>query len=399
MTQPIVSAFSAQVDPAVLWRTGAQALRGGDPRGALKAFQSIIDSGRADATVWLGVAIARRDLKDLPGESEALDRVLAQEPYNLRALVMKGDHYVRAKDPAAASSYYRAAARLGEATADLPADLRAEAARAAAAAAELTAVYETHLKATLQAKGLGAPGSRRMAAALDLMLGKTEIFLQQPKQFYFPELPQIQFYPRESTPWLAAVDAATDSIREELIGVLKDEHLFRPYIEREPDRPFFDTHGLLDDPGWSALFLYKGGEPVADNLARCPKTMAALAQVPLCRIPGRTPSILFSLLRPGARIPPHNGLLNTRLICHLPLIVPQGCGFRVGNETRPWVEGSAFAFDDSVEHEAWNTSDQLRVVLIFDVWRPELSDLERELVGEALIASDAFTGKRTALEV
>ena len=108
------------------------------------------------------------------------------------------------------------------------------------------------------------------------------------------------------------------------------------------------------------------------------------------RILGRTPSILFSLLRPGARIPPHHGLLNARLICHLPLIVPPACGFRVGSDTRSWIEGQGWAFDDSIEHEAWNDSDHLRVVLIFDVWRPELTAIERDLVSVIVSASDTF---------
>ena len=93
------------------------------------------------------------------------------------------------------------------------------------------------------------------------------------------------------------------------------------------------------------------------------------------------PTAMFSLLRPGARITPHNGMFNTRLICHLPLIVPPGCGFRVGNEIREWEVGKLIVFDDSIEHEAWNDSDRDRVVLIFDVWRPELSAQERLEVG------------------
>jgi aspartate beta-hydroxylase len=148
---------------------------------------------------------------------------------------------------------------------------------------------------------------------------------------------------------------------------------------------------MLGNPSWSAFYLWKGGSPVAANIARCPATAAALEAAPLCRIPGRTPSILFSLLRPGAHIAPHHGFSNTRYICHLPLIVPEGCAMRVGSETRSWVEGRACAFDDTIEHEAWNRHpDRLRVVLIFDVWRPELSELERELVSQTLQAVDAF---------
>src|SRR5581483_11812408 len=145
---------------------------------------------------------------------------------------------------------------------------------------------------------------------------------------------------------LAPVEAATDQIRGELLKVLEDEGAFTPYVEPETDRPVFDDRGLLGSPSWTAFHLIKAGEVVAENAARCPAAMAALAHAPLCRIPGRTPSVLFSLLRPGAHIPPHHGFTNARFICHLPLIVPPDCAMRVGAETRPWVEGQACVFDD-----------------------------------------------------
>lgn len=85
-------------------------------------------------------------------------------------------------------------------------------------------------------------------------------------------------------------------------------------------------------------------------------------------------------------------MTNTRLIGHLPLIVPPDCGFRVGNDTRQWQEGKAWLFDDSIEHEAWNGSDRPRVVLLFDIWRPELSAEERESVAALFEAVDEFGG-------
>jgi aspartyl/asparaginyl beta-hydroxylase (cupin superfamily) len=97
-------------------------------------------------------------------------------------------------------------------------------------------------------------------------------------------------------------------------------------------------------------------------------------------LPNFSPTAMFSCLEARTTIPPHCGETNTRLIVHLPLIVPAGCWFRVGNETREWHYGKAFVFDDTIEHEARNDSDELRVVLIFDVWNPFLSPAERELV-------------------
>jgi aspartyl/asparaginyl beta-hydroxylase (cupin superfamily) len=76
------------------------------------------------------------------------------------------------------------------------------------------------------------------------------------------------------------------------------------------------------------------------------------------------------------------------------LIVPGPCDFRVGNEVRQWVQGKAWAFDDTIEHEAWNKTDETRVVLLFDIWRPELSQEERALVVALFEAIDAYAGKK-----
>jgi aspartyl/asparaginyl beta-hydroxylase (cupin superfamily) len=189
-----------------------------------------------------------------------------------------------------------------------------------------------------------------------------------------------------------AVEAATGAIREELLAVMQDGSAFTPYVQRDQNRPALTSGGMQDNPDWGAYYLWKNGSPVPEHAARCPRTLAALAGVPLTTVPGRSPSILFSLLRPGARIPPHTGMVNTRLICHLPLIVPPRCGFRVGNETREWVEGRAWAFDDTIEHEAWNLSDQSRVILLFEVWLPDLSPVERDLVSAMFEAVDAHSG-------
>jgi aspartyl/asparaginyl beta-hydroxylase (cupin superfamily) len=122
--------------------------------------------------------------------------------------------------------------------------------------------------------------------------------------------------------------------------------------------------------------------------------MAALSKVPQVDIPGRGPTAFFSILDAKTHIPAHTGVTNTRLTVHLPLIVPPGCGFRVGGETREWQVGRAWAFDDTIEHEAWNDSDIPRAILIFDIWHPELTLMERDLVREAMIAiADFYEGE------
>lgn len=190
------------------------------------------------------------------------------------------------------------------------------------------------------------------------------------------------------------IEGASDAIAAELKNVMEDEQAFRPYVEKALRRPRPDDDSMTDNRDWTAFYLWKDGEIVAENAARCPQTLRALEAVPQCRIAGRAPSILFSRLRPHARIPPHNGMINTRLICHLPLIIPGGCGFRVGNDVREWRPGHIWAFDDTIEHEAWNNSDETRVILIFEIWRPELSEEERVLVTTMLEAVDSYAGRQ-----
>ena len=322
---------------------------------------------------------------------EAADRALAADPRDLAALIAKGDALEGLGDSRAAASFYSSALRSAGDGRGLPASVITDLRRAQAAVQAQAQRFEAHLSSSLAGAGFNAStSSDRFALSLDLMAGRKRLYQQEPRFYLFPGLPQVQFQPRESLPWLAAVEAAASEIRAELDALLAEPDLFRPYVEPRADRPNRDAVGMMSNADWSALFLWKDGEEQPEIARRCPRTLAALAEVPLCRVPGRTPSILFSKLKAGARIPPHHGLINTRLICHLPLIAPPGSRFRVGNDTRDWREGQAWAFDDTIEHEAANDSGLDRTILIFDVWKPEMSEEERALVSALFQAVDAY---------
>ncbi|MGQ0741557.1 MAG: aspartyl/asparaginyl beta-hydroxylase domain-containing protein [Alphaproteobacteria bacterium] len=383
--------------PTADWRalqqTAAAALQRGETARARDLFSQAVATGQAGVSVWLGLAFACRKLGDNEGKARAVDKVLEAEPRNAWALILKGDDLAAANDTRAATAYYSAAIKAASSAPQLSAELREELRRAHALRERYAKDYEEYLHDHLARRGFGdGSASRRFAHSLDLLLGKKQVFLQEPLHYYFPELPQIQFYERRDFPWLDAVEAATDDIRGELLEVLKLEGAFSPYIEADPARPPVDHH-MVNSPEWTAFYLWKGGILVKENAARCPKTIAAIKDVPLTQIKNRCPSVLFSALRPGAHIPPHTGHINVRLICHLPLIVPGKCQFRVGNDVRLWEEGNAWVFDDTIQHEAWNGSDKLRVILIFDIWRPELSQEERALVAAMFEAIDSYGGQ------
>jgi aspartyl/asparaginyl beta-hydroxylase (cupin superfamily) len=380
---------SSELDRLV--QSGAEALQRQDPAAARPLFERVTAARPADVRALVGLAFACRDLGDDAGQVAALDRVLAADPRHLPALLMKADHYAKIGDKRTAQTFYRAAVERAPPLETLPPQLRDEVRRAEQQNMLYAQSYQTHLRETLAAAGFDpATSSRRFTQSLDLLMGRKQIYFQSPTSFYFPELPQRQFYEREEFGWVQALEAQTDAIRDELLGVVGDDRAFQPYLQSDGNRPPRDFGSLLNNPDWSAFYLIRSGGTVETAAARCPRTMQILHSLPLCTAPGRTPSVLFSLLRPKTRIPPHTGYTNARLICHLPLIVPGGCGLRVGNETRIWEPGKALIFDDSIEHEAWNDSGELRVVLLLDVWRPELSLEERKLVAATLAAVGSY---------
>ncbi len=280
----------------------------------------------------------------------------------------------------------------------MPSDLASDIERAKLMQGKFIKLFNQHLESRLKVAGYDpATSSERFTDSLEMLQGKKQRqaqqqqFAQMPHVHFFPGLPFIQFYPREDFAWMDKLEAATDDICDELLAILNQgDEEFEAYIQNNPNRPQKTKTALLDSKDWTSCYLWKNGTPVPEIIDRCPKTMAALADVPLTKIKGRAPSILFSRLEPGAKILPHTGLLNSRLICHLPLIVPAGCGFRVGDETREFVKGKAWVFDDSINHEAWNSSDQIRIILLFDFLRPEMTEEESKLVAALLEAVDSF---------
>lgn len=348
-------------------------------------FEQLIRSGQGGAPAWFSLAQACQALNDIPSALAALEQAIAAAPDNLQLMLFKGDLLAAAGNVVDAANFYRSALNAAPPAEHLPPALRDQLARARTTCEQYAQQFETRLGGALQQASIAPEQhSPRFRQSLDLLLGRKQIFLQQPRLYYFPGLPQTQFFERADLPWLDQVEAATDDIRAELLQVMRDSDAFEAYIKPDPALPVVNRGGLYNNRDWSAFYLWKNGERIEENAARCPRTLAALAGVPMSQVSGRAPTVLFSLMRPGTHIPPHTGILNTRMICHLPLIVPPGCALRVGNETRDVRAGKAWAFDDSIEHEAWNRSNATRVILLFEAWRPELSSSERQQVGALL---------------
>ena len=356
-------------------RRGLGALQVGDFSAARSAFDRVTQSGTASAQAWLFLAQSCEGLDDRPAALQALNRVLAADPGNPFALLMKGDIYAREGDDRAAVSFYRMGMRRTAELDSLPGDLGQRAERANAFLEQAEGRFQRQLDEVLASRGVTTLPPR-FAEALDIASGKQPVYLQQPTNFYYPGLPQTPWYDPSQFAWVAELEAAVPQMRAEIEGLLADEQGLEPYVQADADRAS-RGHSLLGDARWSAFHLYKQGERVEENASRCPLIMRLLELPPIPRIAQRSPMALISILKPGTHIPPHHGMLNTRLICHVPLVVPAGCRLRVGPDTRDVIEGKAMIFDDSFEHEAWNDGDSARAVLLFEIWRPELDEAER----------------------
>ena len=367
---------------------GYAALQRGDLPTARTAFEAATAAAANDVRGWLMLAQTCAMQDDRAAEEHALDRALAAEPRNIFALLAKGDRLEARGDDRAAVSYYSMALQAD--TTGLPAAIIDRLRHAAAAVEAAGGRFATHLdQALVQAGVTLAQRPRRFAEALDIMAGRKEVQLQQPTSFFYPGLPQTTFYDLHAFDWMAELEAQAPAMRVEVEHLLAASDNFHPYVEGDANRPN-RGHALLGDARWSAFDLWRGGQEVAENARRCPATMAALRTAPIPRIAGRSPMALFSQLAPRTHIPPHWGMLNTRLICHIPLIVPPHCRLRVGNEVRQVEPGKTLIFDDSIEHEAWNDSDETRVVLLFEIWRPELDAAERAALTAMFEAISAY---------
>ena len=380
---------------SVITQQAITALRGGDANRARDLLNAVVnDPPPGETPPWFLLAQACQMVGDAAGQGEALTRLLAEEPRHLGGLLLMAGLKAAQGDSRAASSFYTTALAVANHAPDqVPQVMIPLLQQGQRFLEKAQGEYAAFLTAQLRGKGI-APGavSPRIDMALDLLLGRKQLYLQEPTSFYFPGLPQRQFYEPAEFDWAEGFEAQAGTMLAELEALLdRQPGDFSPYVQTRPDRPAA-ANPLRDDPSWGAHYLWENGAPVADHAAIAPATMAALETVPMPAIAARSPMALYSLLRPGTHIRPHNGMLNTRLICHLPLITNPDCAIRVGNETRTWQQGRLLIFDDSIEHEAWNKGGTTRIILLFEIWRPEISLDERAALTAVFEAISAYGG-------
>jgi len=362
--------------------------RNGDIAGAATLLETTLGGGTGDLESWLQLAGLRRALRQPRRSLEAVHKALEQAPLDFMALVMRAGLLERIGDRGAGEAWAEALAQ--RPPGELPSALAAAVAQGEHVHAAWLAERAAQLaSATAEAEqGAGEDEVWRIARFRDNALRKTQVYRSQPTHYHYPGLREREFHPRARFPWLPELEALTGVIREEMLTVMHAERAeLVPYIQYSAHEALAHWRSLNHNRDWTAIHLIEKGKRIAANAGLSPQTMAFLERMAQPVIPGASPNAMFSLLAPQTTIPPHVGVNNTRLLCHLPLVVPPGCWFRVGAETRHWHEGESFVFDDTIEHEAANPSGELRVVLIFDLWHPDLAAVEREAVS-ALIGAE-----------
>lgn len=394
-------------DPGSLDLLAAQAtrdFRAGRYREAAAGYERCLALSPATPALHFNLATAREMLGDLPGAIRAYLEAWRLDPREARIALFAGAALEAAGRREDAATMFSLGDDLDLAVRrarDDPA-LDPEIRRRSATADRVMREHFTRLhRAAMddferRASACGAcPDLARVRAAIWVQTHDGPFAYRTPRQrpdlFYVPDLPARPVTPRTELPWAGAVEACTAAIRDEYLAAVQAGAQHSPYVDARMSAPVWKE--LRGNPDWSALHLYQAARetPFAGLF---PRTLAALAAADIVRIDGRPMELFFSRLRPGAHIPPHYGVANSRLTVHLPLVVPAGCAIRVGDAVHEWREGELFAFDDSFEHEAWNRGAADRVVLIFESHHPDLSRDEREAIQYAFEARGRWLRER-----
>jgi aspartyl/asparaginyl beta-hydroxylase (cupin superfamily) len=158
--------------------------------------------------------------------------------------------------------------------------------------------------------------------------------------------------------WSFNLATYTDLIRGEFQNIYNET--LREFRKISPEQG-----RITAGNSWKVFIMKAYGRNLVFNRLLCPITAGICDKVP------EITTLLFSVLEPNTHLLPHRGLYAGVIRCHIPLIVPQGdCGLRVGDKYFEWRMGEPIIFDDTIDHEAWNRTNERRVVLFIDFLRP-----------------------------
>ncbi|KAK7078093.1 hypothetical protein SK128_018486, partial [Halocaridina rubra] len=169
------------------------------------------------------------------------------------------------------------------------------------------------------------------------------------------------------TEFFRKLEANWEVIRDEGVALLSvpPQDGFRPEAEN-----------LQDTGDWKQYELFSRGRKITANCVKAPTTCALIESYPAAAGCKRG-QVKFSVMQPKTHVHAHTGPTNCRLRAHLGLVVPSHVHLRVANKMLIWENGKIIIFDDSWEHEVWHNGTTYRLILIVDIWHPDLNDQEK----------------------
>lgn len=218
----------------------------------------------------------------------------------------------------------------------------------------------------------GPGGLERIDECLQILSGRAKPGFLHPEQeatrIFFPGISAEPWHRRDKFAWVPEIERRWPEILREFEGLQSAKLNFSPYEDQHT--------GDIGWTGWDTWHLYRAGEPRDSVRKICPRTLECI-EMSSC---SGLREGFFSVLTPGTEVKAHTGGVNLLLTVHLPLIVPRDCEFVVCGEKLPWTPGEILIFDDSFIHEAWNHGPTSEVMLIWDIWHPELTAREIEVL-------------------
>lgn len=237
---------------------------------------------------------------------------------------------------------------------------------------------------------------KRVAATKYVRFSKanpSENVLHQPQVIFMPELPSWPWFDKGALAFIPGLEEKFETLRQEVLEHLRPEVDFKPTL-KENQNLSPDLAPLAGSTDWGGFYFHENFRPNPEAEKRFPETWKAIADLPLYGFDGLVSEVKLSALKPGVKVPPHYGLNNTTLNIHLPLVVPGDCGVQVGGEKRQYELGKCLVLDDSFIHDIWNNGTEPLIVLVFEVWKPGITEIEKEALEAAARAENDWYQER-----
>jgi aspartate beta-hydroxylase len=209
------------------------------------------------------------------------------------------------------------------------------------------------------ARGLESGASRLLSYLRSVQSQRSEIACN-----WYPELNRKAWHDAAQFPVIRELESRFAEIRAEALKV-------------EPAHYYEEAENIGRTGSWQVCMFYEHGRRNDFVCRQCPTIASVLdSHASIRRGAGL---IYLSKMSARTHVTAHQAHSNLRVRCHLAINIPPGdCAIRVGDEIRRWREGKCIVFDDTFEHEVWNRTDQERLLLLVDLWHPDLTELERE---------------------